>query len=88
MKQRCNKATYPSKEEAREKLKEIQAEPPKENAKRNRRGKPLKPRRAYFCPRCEGWHLTSMSVAKAQAIKLSHIRSIAEQWVRKKGWDR
>lgn len=88
MKTKCNKATYPTKEEAQAKLKEIADEPPKADAKVNRKGTPLKPRRAYYCGPCHGWHLTSMSKAKVQAIKLAKISGIAEAWMRKKGWDK
>lgn len=48
----CHKKAYLSKKEAKAVVKSI--------ARHSRRDK--KPKRAYQCPRCGNWHLTSMSI--------------------------
>ncbi|RYZ23031.1 MAG: hypothetical protein EOO10_21295 [Chitinophagaceae bacterium] len=86
MNKKCNKALFATKEDAKAKLKAISLEPPKDGGKINKRGRPIKPIRVYFCSPCNGWHLTSYSKSKLAAIKRSQIQAIANQWIRKKGW--
>lgn len=88
MKKICKKAVFATKEEAKKRLKEIQNEKSPEHGKKNVHGKILKPKRAYFCPPCNGWHLTSFSMAKFLAVKQKQIRMVAEEWIRKKGWNK
>jgi hypothetical protein len=46
----CEKKTFPTKKDAQQSLKKI----------RSAGGNHEKPMRAYECPKCSGWHLTSM----------------------------
>lgn len=48
----CKKRYFPTKEEARRYLKKV----------RESKGDHKKPNRAYECPHCSGWHLTSMPI--------------------------
>lgn len=48
----CDKKTFPTKKDAQNSLKTI----------RSVGGEHKKPQRAYECPKCSGWHLTSMDI--------------------------
>lgn len=60
LKGRCKKKTYPSKAFAKTMLRRIQETMPK-GVKR--------PKSAYECEKCGGWHLTSMTKRKYNQIK-------------------
>jgi hypothetical protein len=52
----CRKASYASREDAETRLRQIAA---KATGRKRQRHRQVLPQRAYLCPTCELWHLTS-----------------------------
>jgi len=82
----CKKKEFASKEEA---YKKIEAIKKAEEGNDNRI-----PLRAYVCPKCKKYHLTSFTKGKQQLIvrirktkKNRKIKNQAEFWINKKQWD-
>lgn len=80
----CKKRAYDSMEDAKLKLAKIQAE----------EGDNKKPIRAYLCPKCKKFHLTSFTkktqqrvVKIRQNIEKSELHREAYYWIKKNKWN-
>jgi hypothetical protein len=63
-KEACEKVTWPTEQEARQALLDAKI------AKGLKRNSRRREQRAYWCPRCQGWHLTSRPAPRGPAAVL------------------